>query len=433
MRPLFLFIFLLPLTCLAQPADQPFFTSDIDRFWEAYDSIQSTQDTTTQTAIFQELYLNQASPGLIDLMDVRNYSIEEYMRAIRNYPQFWSSIRDNTLRVQEQFPVISSSIAKFKEWYPGLDPKPIYFAFGVFRSNGTISRYEDKVLISAEMALAGKNVVAEEMPDHPRQFFEKFHPWEDLPLLCTHEYVHTQQQPIAHELLLYCLYEGIAERIATLVTDSPSYLPAIHFESENTDTIRSLFQKDMFYPSRTYDWLWSDKPVLGFRDMGYAVGNRMAELFIQNSSDKKEAIRQLIELDFHNQKEVDALINATGYFDQPVEDIRKEFWDNCPYVKKITGLENGAKNVPLGPKTVTIHFSEPLNGQSTGVDFGPDESAEFPYIMGERVWSTDQKSWTINLDVVPNKHYQLLITSNFRKENDRPLQPYLIEFWTVEK
>ena len=82
-------------------------------------------------------------------------------------------------------------------------------------------------------------------------------------------------------------------------------------------------------------------------------------------------------------------------------------------------------------KQITIEFSEPLNGHNTGVDLGPLGMEHFPKVSRtDRVWSADRKSWTINVDLEPNKHYQILIDNNFRTEDRIPLKPLLIDFKT---
>ena len=50
-----------------------------------------------------------------------------------------------------------------------------------------------------------------------------------------------------------------------------------------------------------------------------------------------------------------------------------------------------------------------------------------------RRWSDDNKSWTIPVELEPNKTYQIFISNNFRTEESIPLQPYLIEFRTEDK
>ncbi|MEO0874613.1 MAG: hypothetical protein AAFY48_08430, partial [Bacteroidota bacterium] len=69
---------------------QDFMFTDIEHFWEAYDEIVAKQDSVEQLRLLQELYIDRASPGLEAVMEVRNYTAEEYLQAIHNYPRFWA-------------------------------------------------------------------------------------------------------------------------------------------------------------------------------------------------------------------------------------------------------------------------------------------------------------------------------------------------------
>lgn len=53
------------------------FTSDIDNFWIAYDSVQTTKDTVKQVQFIQELYLDKATDGLKDFMIAREHSAKK--------------------------------------------------------------------------------------------------------------------------------------------------------------------------------------------------------------------------------------------------------------------------------------------------------------------------------------------------------------------
>jgi hypothetical protein len=100
--------------------DQKVFTADIDNFWTAYDSIQTTKDSLKQIDFIQKLYIDKGTKGLKTFMAVRNYTATLWVQLIRLYPKFWNSIRPNTLTAKSYAPEIEKSINKFKELYPGL-------------------------------------------------------------------------------------------------------------------------------------------------------------------------------------------------------------------------------------------------------------------------------------------------------------------------
>ncbi len=73
-------------------------TEDIDNFWQAFDLIKKESDSLLQVQLIDSLYIQKGSIGLEKIMDVREYSAGEYVSFINNYPNFFESIRSNTLR-----------------------------------------------------------------------------------------------------------------------------------------------------------------------------------------------------------------------------------------------------------------------------------------------------------------------------------------------
>jgi hypothetical protein len=116
----------------AQPGqtDQRVFTSDIDHFWIAYDSAQTTTDSVQQLHFIQTLYVEKGTPGLKAFMEVRDYSGPGWVSLLRKYPKFWQSIRPNTLSVKSFAPGIEASIRQFKRLYPPLTKAKMYFTVG---------------------------------------------------------------------------------------------------------------------------------------------------------------------------------------------------------------------------------------------------------------------------------------------------------------
>ncbi|MEO1411918.1 MAG: hypothetical protein AAFW73_18660 [Bacteroidota bacterium] len=419
---------LLILSTCQSPPGQSFITQDVTNFWRAYDQINTTSDTLLQAQYLQEHFLEPASPGLLALMEARRYTPAEYLDAIRRYPKFWNSLRANTEDIARHYPDIEQSIAQLRAHYPDLRPVPIYFLMGIFRTNGTI--LDQQILIGSEMALSSKAVDTQELPEHPRTFNDLHNPIEDLALLCTHEYVHTQQHDFVDHLLAYCVYEGIAEFVATLATGKASYLSAIAFGEAHYERVRDQFERDLYLTYRTYQWLWSTNTIFGERDLGYAVGYGMAQRYYEAAADKQAAIKTMIELDYADEAALLAFVDATGYLSRPIQELYDSYEAARPRVVRTEGVENGSRQVAPGTRDLTFFFSEPLNGYHTGVDYGEGGAATFPSLSPDRRWSEDGQSWTIRAELEPQRHYQILISNNFRLENGIQLQPFLLEFWT---
>lgn len=413
----------------AQKNKQVFVSTDIENFWLAYDKITTTQDSVEQYRFLRKLYIDKGTDGLKGLIETRHYSEKELMNWMTQNPKFWNSIRPNTLKVKSTYPKIKANIRKLKKAYPDLKPSTIYFSIGAFRTGGTIQG--NKILIGSELSLADKTTIVDELPSWRQPFYKMQNPLEELPLLCTHEYVHTQQKELVENLLSICLYEGVAEFISCTVTGTKSAVPAIEYGKNNQKIVVEKFISDMFLMTNKYDWLWGEnRNELKIRDLGYYIGYEICERYYNISKDKSKAIKELIELDYTNEKEVERIVNATKLFPKSLQDLNSDFEKQRPNVVSISPFENGSQKVKSGIIQISIHFSEEMDTNQRGFDYGPlgeNYIYKFRQLIG---WSNNNKTITIEVEVVPNKQYQVMITNRFRSKNGFALQPYLIDFKT---
>ena len=413
-----------------QTFQQKFVTDDIANFWTAYQKITSTKDSSQQYQFLRDYYINKGTEGLKSLFEVRHYTEKEFIEAVNNYPKFWTSIRENMWTIQNLKTEIETDITKLKQAYPGLKPSTIYFTVGAFRTNGTTQG--DKILIGSEMSLADFSTVVEELPTGLQSFYREYNPRKNLALLCTHEYIHTQQKEMVENILSMSLYEGVAEFVASLVTGKKSSSPAIEFGKTNQDKVVKQFVTDLFTMSNNYNWLWGEnKNDLKVRDLGYYIGYEISERYYKASKDKAKTIKELIELDYTNEKLVEHIVNSTRLLPKPLIELNKDYEKLRPKVISIQPFSNGSKKVKPGLTKITITFSKPLNGYNTGIDFGPLGEEAMPKISSQRIWAKDATAWTFEVDLKPNKHYQILISNNFRTKEGIRLKPYLIEISTT--
>jgi len=407
-------------------------TTDVTNFWTAYDKITSTQDSILQLKYLDSLYFQNGTVGLEGIRQARNYTPQDYINSINSYPKFWNSIRENTLEVDKISSKLEDGIDKLKELYPELKPAKIYFTIGSFRTGGTT--IDSLVLIGSEISMADSTTETSEFPEslsHLKSHF-KTNPKNHLVFLNVHEYVHTQQNPRVFNILSLVLYEGVAEFVATKALGISSPNPQIKFGKGNANRIREVFEIEMFYRNNLYKWLDGSAPnEFGMRDLGYYVGFQICENYYNQAENKAEAIKTMIELDYANEVVIEDFIKKANYFSAPLEELYKTFESKRPTVIGIKQFANNSQNVSSKINEITIEFSEPLNGQNTGVDFGNLGQDAFPKgTLTGRFWVEDRKSWTIPVDLEMNKKYQILISNNFRTEDDIPLKPYLIEFKT---
>lgn len=408
-------------------------TSDLENFWTAYDLIHSTKDTTKHAEILKEYFLEKGSQGLISLKSVRNYSDEEYLYAIRNYPKFWNSIRPNTDKSKLLVKDLETGIGLLKDIYPELKPSEIYFAMGVFRTPGTT--LNSSILIGAEMAMGDEKVdLTEFSPEFQNQFagYYKANPIDNIVLLNIHEFVHTQQKPMVHNLLSLTLYEGIAEFVSVKALGVQSSTPAIQFGKENIEEVRNKFEYDLFRPNTINNWLWNDSNnYFKIRDLGYFVGYEMAERYFNSQTDKKKAIKKLIELDYSNEVEIENFVDQTKFLSVPLNELFSEYDKNRPSIIATTPDLNGLSNVDSSVQSITLHFSEPMNKETRGFELGPLGEKAILYVQNVIGYSEDGKSFTFEVKMEKGKRYQIHPSNRFISAKGYPLKYHLIDFETA--
>ena len=388
-----------------------------------------TKETILQEKYLNEYYISKGTEGLKGLIEVRNYTDKELLSWFTKYPKFWNTIKPNTLKVKSLYPKINSNIQKLKKAYPALKPSVIYFGVGAFRTNGTVQG--NKVLIGSELTLADKTTFIDELPSWRQGFYKTQNSFFELPLLCTHEYIHTQQKELAETLLNMCLYEGVAEFISFKVTGTKSNAPAIEFGKANQKLVVDKFVADLFSMPNVYNWMWGEnRNELKVRDLGYYIGYEICDRYYNIAKNKTKAIKELIELDYTNEKDVTQIVDVTKLLPKSLEELNYDYEKQRPTVIKLSPFENGSRKVKAGLTKITIIFSDSLNGKNSGIDFWPLGGDFCPKISTERTWSEDKKAWTFEADLLPNKRYQILIPNSFRLSNGIRLKEYLLDFTT---
>lgn len=429
-------------TLVAQKNSAKFITSDIDHFWTAYDKITSTKDSAEQYRYLNQLFIEKGSPGLKAIMELKDYTAKSYIDAINSYPLFWNSIRKNTLSAKGISKMIEKDVLKIKRLYPELKPANIYFTIGALRTGGTVKN--GMVLIGAEISMADEHTETKEFPSnlqHLKPHF-KTNPIKDLGFLNVHEYVHTQQKTTeANDLLGQATLEGAAEFVAVKATGKTSPLPALVYGKAidekgiaNDEKIKAAFSLQMFNPSTGF-WLYSNaQNQFGQRDLGYYVGYAICEKYYEKARDKKRAIKEMIALDYNDSTALARFVDQSGYLSKSVKNLKNEYDRQIPRIVGIKQLKNHSQNVDPSIKQLTIEFSAPMNKKSRGFDVGPSAGVgKILHVKNVLGFSEDGKSITIEVDLLPGKDYEILLTERFMNTNLSPIAPYLITFSTAEK
>lgn len=401
---------------------------DVTNFWMAHDSIATTTDSLKQLDYIQRLYIDKGSNGLKALIAVKEYTAPEWVHALRRYPKFWRSIRANTLAIQTKINGVEPYLAKFKQLYPALKPAGIYVTIGALRTSGTTK--DSLVLIGAELVATDSTTDLSEFPEKMQSFlrrYSKTQPAKSLVLLNVHEYVHTQENRYGTNVLGQAVYEGTCDFVAQLLTNQVPALPYMQYGPAHERAIKQRFQDELFNPD--FDrWFYNQTGDADqVPDLGYYMGYMICKAYYGRATDKKQAIRDMIELDYTSDQAVEQFVTTSGYFPVSLTKLRAAYEAKRPTIVRVWPALT--QPVDTTVTEIRIVFSQPMD-RYTATDYGSGGKAEWP-ITGRVGFSADRLSYTYKVTLRPDHQYSFWVNGGgFRSIDGRPLKSYEVRFKT---
>jgi len=265
-------------------------TSDIDNFWFAYDRAARSPNPAVT---FQLQYFDKGSAGLLAFKRARidQCALAETVSRHRGY---YDSIRASTLRIPSMKEPIRTSFRKLKELYePAVFPD-VYFLIGCQNSGGTTT--DAGLLIGAEMYGRTADTPEREMDDWLKAVTK---PVELIPHIVAHELIHYQQKysgAAKLTLLGASITEGSADFVGELISGKQINTNLHTYGNPREAEVWAEFKTEMD-GSKTSNWLYQGDKAKGRpADLGYYVGYKICEAFYKNAADKKQAVREILEI-----------------------------------------------------------------------------------------------------------------------------------------
>lgn len=284
------------------PAAARIVTEDIARFWQAYD--QAAPGFPAEP--FQKLYLDPGSKGLKSFMAERIESAENLAATIRDFPNYYKAIRQETLRVQEIEPKIRKTFFKLAELYPEAVFPDTFFVIGALNSGGTASK--NSLIIGTEIFSVSEETPLSELNAWLKSVVSSA---ESLPFIVAHELIHFQQSYRKGDLLHQAIMEGSADFLAELISGQNSNEQMHAYADSREKTLWLEFERVM-HEDDVSDWLYNggefqNRPA----DLGYWMGYKISKTYYDKAVDKKQAVADIIRVD-----DADEFLEKSGYADK---------------------------------------------------------------------------------------------------------------------
>jgi uncharacterized protein YjaZ len=296
------------------------YTDDLPHFYQAFDSVLITTDSTKQISFLNNFYVDKATKGLKEFMKIRNINTNDWRKFILNDKQSLVEKRQLILSVLTQQPLIEKKINRFKKLYPDFRDGDIYFIVGVNNTGGTIN--DKTVYVGTEVVASSRKnwAVSSVLHEftHTQQWTQR-----NIVLLMNSDSLVKDYMSTHTELLGRCLEEGLADFVSELVNEESlaKTIPSGHtaFGQKNEKEIWSVFKKDMFLKfDGNMGWLNSGKHKINGQevsDLGYFVGYQICKSYYKKSKNKQQALKEMIGTNFTDEIARKFLIQS-GYLTQ---------------------------------------------------------------------------------------------------------------------
>lgn len=254
---------------------------DVDHFYRLYDAAGGHPTAET----LQHGYIDTGSEGLHRLAQIRRVTGEAIAANIAKNPAIYADAKRCMAALPRVRERTSAALAKLGELYPAMELRPVTVVVGRGKPVGATDA--TGVMIGLEALCA----VAWMEPDIENRFVH----------VLAHEYAHVQQairSPAFYDnekptVLEESLIEGAADFIGELTSGGIS----VEFASRTQGREKEIETAFVLDEDKTELSAWLYNGTLTTPgDLGYWVGYRIVKSYYQHASDKRKAVREIIEM-----------------------------------------------------------------------------------------------------------------------------------------
>jgi hypothetical protein len=263
-----------------EPSEAQFITSDIPRFWEAFDKIDKKVNPFKK-------YIDEGTDGLIDFIPHRIESPKNLLKIVKSRRGDYASKREESYQVENHIDQMREAYRSFKEWHADAVFPPSYFVIGAFNSGGTSS--DNGMIMGVEVQTDIDN----------------------LPYIVAHELIHFNQDYPNHRntLLHQSIMEGSADFVGELISGKSINAFAFEYGETHSEELCREFVEIM-NEVKYKGWLYGSKGKKKGRpnDLGYWMGYKICEAYFAKALNQKEAIRDILNIE-----DFDEFLGKSGF------------------------------------------------------------------------------------------------------------------------
>ncbi|HLJ39214.1 MAG TPA: DUF2268 domain-containing putative Zn-dependent protease [Steroidobacteraceae bacterium] len=258
-------------------------TEDVALFYKLYDATAG-HPTADQ---LQHDYLDPGSDGLHHLAKVRNVTGTSIADAMARHPEIYSDARQCMVVLPRVRQRVEVALRKLRRLYPQARFPPVTIAVGRGKPVG-VGSADTGLQIGLEALCAIKWM----SPNIEDRFVH----------VIAHEYIHIQQFPALdddeHPILLErSLIEGAAEFGAELISGQPGEVASAQMRASTQGREKEIESAFVADEDDTDLSKWLDNSTFDKQgDLGYWVGYRIVKSYYQHAADKRQALREIIEM-----------------------------------------------------------------------------------------------------------------------------------------
>ena len=253
---------------------------DVERFYKVYDAAHGHPSADQ----LQHDYIDLRSDGLHTFAKVRNITGARIAEALAKHPEIYSGAKRCMVVLPRARERLQVALHKLGRLYPEARSPPVTIAVGRGKPVG-VGSPASGVQIGLE-ALCATDYFDPNLED---RFVH----------VIAHEYVHVQQsQALADDehptVLEASLVEGAAEFTGELISGGVTYSA---FKSSTKGREKELETPFIADEDKTdlSNWLYNGT-LESSGDLGYWVGYRIVKSYYQHATDKRQALREILEM-----------------------------------------------------------------------------------------------------------------------------------------